>query len=83
MEAKYTTLKTIFEIVKNEANPTTYNCTPAQVILRQSQPWDRIMLQLDELEAEELITINRPNKAICITAKGVDKINAPDVLIHS
>lgn len=83
MEAKYTTLKTIYEIVKNESNPTTYKCTPAQVILRQTQAWDRIMQQLDELEADKLITIQRPGNAICITEKGVEVIKSPDVFIYS
>ncbi len=81
MEPRYATLKTIYEIVKNEANPTTYNCTPTQVILRQTQPWDSIMEQLDELEAEELITIHKPGKAICITTKGLEKIQSPELLI--
>jgi predicted transcriptional regulator len=83
MEPKYATLKTIYEIVKNESNPITYHCTPTQVILRQTQPWDSIMEQLYELEAEELITIQKPGKAICITTKGMDKIQSPELFIYS
>ena len=83
MEPRYATLKTIYELVKNESNPITYNCTPAQVILRQTQPWDNIMRQLDELESEELITIQKPGKAICITTKGIEKVQSPESLIYS
>jgi hypothetical protein len=83
MEPKYATLKTIYEIVKNEANPITYNCTPAQVILRQSQPWDNIMRQLDDLATEALITIQKPRNSICITAKGMEKSQMLDVIARA
>lgn len=73
MEPKYTTLKTIYEIVTNEANPLTYACFPNQIIIHQTQAWDIIIKQLDELAAEGLISIQQPGTTICITAKGMEK----------
>lgn len=76
MEPKYATLKTVYEIVMNEANPLTYACFPNQIIIHQTQPWDIIIKQLDELAGEELITIQQPGTTICITAKGMEKAAA-------
>ena len=76
MKPQYTTLKTIYEIVMKEANPLTYACFPNQIIIHQTQPWDIIIKQLDELAAEELITIQQPGTTICITAKGMEKAAA-------
>ena len=80
MEQRYATLKTIYEIVKNESKPTTYNCTPRQIILRQMRPWDNIMLHLEELDAEELIILQKPGMTICITEKGIEKAKSKDVI---
>ena len=73
MEPRYSTLKTIYEIVKNESNPVSYACFPNQIIIHESQPWDNILKQLYVLAEEELITIQQPGTTICITAKGIDK----------
>lgn len=83
MEPKYTTLKTIYEIVMNETNPLTYACFPNQIIIRQTQPWDIIIKQLNELAAEELITIQQPRTIICITAKGIEKAVGIDSIYHN
>ena len=74
MEPRYSTLKTIYEIVKNESNPVSYACFPNQIIIHESQPWDNILKQLYVLAEEELITIQQPGTTICITAKGIDKV---------
>lgn len=71
---KYTTLKTIYELVKDEINPLTYACFPHQVIIRQAQPWDKTLLQLEDLQLEGLVTIQQPGTTICITAKGISKV---------
>jgi hypothetical protein len=81
MESKFATLKTIYEIVMNEANPLTYACFPNQIIIHQTQPWDIIIKQLVELAAEELITIQQPGTTICITAKGIEKA-AACMIVH-
>jgi len=73
MEPKYATLKTIYEIVKNESNPATYNCSLRQIILRQMQPWDNIMQHLEDLATEGFITIQKPAAVVCITPKGIEQ----------
>jgi hypothetical protein len=73
MELQYSTLKTIYEIVKNESNPISYACFPNQIIIRQSQAWDNILQQLYALADEGLITIQQPGTTICITANGIKK----------
>ncbi len=79
MEQRYATLKTIYEIVKNESKPTTYNITTRQIILRQMRPWDNIMQHLEELASEELIILQQPGMTICITEKGIEKAKSTDV----
>lgn len=73
MEPKYTTLRTIYEIVKNETNPATYNCSLRQIILRQMQPWDNIMQHLEDLAEEGFISIQKPAAIVCITEKGIEQ----------
>lgn len=80
MELKYATLKTIYEIVKNESNPISYACFPNQIIIRQSQAWDNILLQLYALADEGLITIQQPGTTICITADGIKKATTSDII---
>jgi hypothetical protein len=83
MEPKYSTLKTIYEIVKNESNPVSYACFPNQIIIHQSQPWDSILQQLYTLAEEGLITIQQPGTTICITASGIEMAISTDIAIHS
>lgn len=78
MEMKYATLKTIYELVKDEINPLTYACFPHQVIIRQAQPWDKTLVQLEELQLEGLVTIQQPGTTICITAKGMSQVIMTD-----
>ena len=66
-------MKTVYEIAMKEANPLNYACFPNQIIIHQTQPWDIIIKQLNELAAEELITIQQPGTTVCITAKGMEK----------
>ncbi len=74
MESKYTTLQTIFNIVKNDPHPETYLCSPREIILRQFQEWNAIEQDLQLLVKEELIVIKQLDKiAICITLKGIEK----------
>lgn len=74
MDPKYSTLKTIYEIVMNETNPLTYACLPGQIIIRQNQPWDLIVRQLKELAVEKLITIQQPGTTIFVTDTGIEKV---------
>jgi hypothetical protein len=83
MEPRYSTLKTIYEIVKNETNPVSYACFPNQIIIRQSQAWDNILQQLYTLAEEGLITIQQPGTTICITAKGIEKVLSSVMTVSS
>lgn len=72
MESKHQTLQTIFELVKNDPEPTKTIVEPSQIILRQHTPWDEIVKHLDKLQAEGLIIIKPllSISAISITDKG-------------
>lgn len=83
MEIRFSTLKTIYEIVKNETNPVSYACFPNQIIIHQSQPWDSIIQQLYVLAEEGYITIQQPGTTICITQKGMEKVLSYNTPIHS
>jgi hypothetical protein len=83
MEIRFSTLKTIYEIVKNETNPVSYACFPNQIIIHQSQPWDSIIQQLYVLAEEGYITIQQPGTTICITQKGMEKVLSYNTAIHS
>lgn len=77
MNAAYQTLSTIYEIVKSDAAPTTYLCTPHELILRQTEDWNAIQKHLEALAAEQLIIIKQLDKiAICITQAGINKVKA-------
>ncbi len=74
MENEYQTLQTIFHIVKYDAHPETYLCSPREIILRQPEDWDTIQQHLQLLANEELVVLKQLDKiAVCITAKGLEK----------
>lgn len=74
MEDEYQTLQTIFHIVKYDAHPETYLCSPREIILRQSQDWDIIQQHLQLLVNQGLVAIKQLDKiAVCITHKGIEK----------
>jgi hypothetical protein len=74
MEAHYETLSTIFEIVKPDPEPTTYLCTPHEIILRHTIEWVSIQKHLEVLASEKLIVIKQLDKiAISITPSGIAK----------
>ena len=71
MENKYLTLQTIFDLVKNDANPTMGIIKPAEIITRQNFPWDEIVIHLNELQGEGLVNIKQVSTpVISITDKG-------------
>lgn len=72
MENKYKTLFEIYEMVKNDANPTSSVIHPSEIILRQYFPWDEIVKYLDELKSDNYINIlNHSPAVIFITQKGI------------
>ena len=77
MEAHYKTLQTIYNITHEDPQPTSYQCKPREIILRQFQDWSTIQHDIEQLEAEGLITTRqRDTLIISITDDGIDKINS-------
>jgi predicted transcriptional regulator len=71
MENKYLTLQTIYNLVKNDAHPTSSVLHPNEIIVRQQCPWDEIVSYLNELKAENLINILQVSPAVIhITEQG-------------
>jgi len=72
METRYATLKTVFELVKEEVSPTHYPCALNQVLVRQNEPWDVLLNHLQLLAAEELVQLRQVGTLqISITDKGI------------
>jgi len=77
MENKYLTLQTIFELVKNDTNPTLSVVRPVEIIARLAFPWDEIGNHLKELQADGLLNIKQlSTAAISITDKGIERANS-------
>ncbi|HMK03401.1 MAG TPA: hypothetical protein VK489_04390 [Ferruginibacter sp.] len=66
MENKYHTLQTIYELVKNDAHPTSSVIYPNEIIVRQNFPWDESVKHLDELRSEHLIQIIQHSPAVIL-----------------
>ena len=76
MEAHYRTLQTIYTITHQDPQPTTYQCKPREIILRQFQDWSVIQQDISQLEAEGLVTTRQKETLIItITSTGIEKIN--------
>jgi len=74
MERRYITLQTIYDLVRQDAHPTSYSLHYAEIIVRQNFPWDEIVRQLEELEKEHFIQLKRfTATVISITAKGIEQ----------
>jgi predicted transcriptional regulator len=75
MENKYLTLQTIYEIVKNDAHPTSSIVYPNEVIVRQNLPWDESVKYIDELCSEHLVEVIQHSPAVIyLTDKGIQYI---------
>jgi hypothetical protein len=59
MEPRYRTLRTIYEIVKNDPEPLNYLCRPREIILRQYEDLNIIQQHLELLKVENLIITKR------------------------
>ncbi|MBL0183017.1 MAG: hypothetical protein IPP96_12275 [Chitinophagaceae bacterium] len=66
MQSKYQTLQTIYELVKNDAHPTSSVIYPNEIIVRQNFPWDESVKHLDELRSEKLIDILHHSPALVL-----------------
>jgi len=77
MENKYITLQTIYDIVKNDAHPTSTIVFPNEVIVRQNFPWDESIKYLDELCSENMVEIIQLSPAVIyLTDKGFQYIRS-------
>ncbi len=77
MEDEYITLQTIYDIVKNDANPETYLCSAREIILRQLNGWDVIQGHLQLLAEKELVVVKHLDKiAISITHSGIERVKS-------
>ena len=77
MEQQYHTLQTIYNIVKEDAQPHTYLCNTREIIVRQLFGWDDIKTHLELLAMEQLITIRQLGSvAISITPAGLEKVKS-------
>jgi predicted transcriptional regulator len=77
MEEAYTTLKTIYDIVKNDANPETYLCSAREIILRQFIGWDVVKSHLAVLASNGLVEVKHLDRiVISITSKGIEAANS-------
>jgi predicted transcriptional regulator len=75
MAPQYQTLQTIYDIVKNDPQPTTYLCSTRDIILRQVAGWSSIEKHLELLEKEGLIVIKKLDRVVvCITSTGIEAI---------
>jgi len=84
MEAHYKTLQTIYNITVQDPQPTTYQCRPREIILRQFQDWTVIQQDLALLEEEGLVTTNQKDTLIItITPDGIQKINSENFTFQS
>jgi len=77
MDPHYQTLQTIYNIVKNDTQPTTYLCSTRDIILRQISGWSSIEKHLELLEMEKLIVVKKLDRVVvCITSAGINTIQA-------
>ncbi|MEO5594307.1 MAG: hypothetical protein ABIR15_00410 [Chitinophagaceae bacterium] len=82
MEPQYKTLQTIFNITKDDPQPTTYKCRPREIILRQFQDWSIVQQHLCQLESDGLIvTRQEETLVIFITAAGLEKIKDKNIIV--
>jgi hypothetical protein len=84
MAPEYQTLQTIYNIVKNDPQPTTYLCSTREIILRQEAGWSSIEKHLEILEKENLVVIKKLDRVVvCITFAGIEAIRAFARHLHS
>jgi hypothetical protein len=74
MENHYSTLQILAAVVKELPNPTSYFCTPRELILRCSYDWTTIYSHLLLLKEESLVEIIHADTIqFAITQLGIDR----------
>lgn len=83
MEEEYITLRTLFDIVKNDSNPETYLCSAREIILHQLTGWDIIQDHLQLLAEKELVVVKQLDKVVfSITKKGIEYIKSASRVVE-
>jgi hypothetical protein len=72
MDNRYSTLHSIYEMVKMETDPTAVILQTAEIIMRQSLPWSEVGQHLNQLKEDGFIELRQFNTAVVyLTAKGL------------
>ena len=80
MDPKYIILRIIYNLVKEDSDPTTFPCTYRDIILKRSFDIMALQEQLDQLAIEDLVKVKKLDRpVICITKKGFEQINTLEV----
>lgn len=83
MEIRYQTLQTLSSIVKDNPQPSQYQCLPRQLILLSPYDWATIYAHLLALEKEGLVKlVQADNIQFSITQAGIEKAGTKES-IHS
>jgi predicted transcriptional regulator len=78
MNNRYKTLEILYSIVQDTPSPTRYSCKPNQIILRQTLPWDSIIVHLQELANEQLVNFKQHgvDSTVTLTEEGLQYIKS-------
>ena len=80
MDPKYVILGIIYNLVKEDSDPTTFPCTYRDIILKSSFDIMALQEQLDQLAIEELVIVKKLDRpVICITKKGFEQIHELEI----
>ena len=74
----YQTLYSIYQAVKDVKHPSSYICSPSDIILRHPLPWEKILGHLKQLETEGMTKLYQYSAglAFTITDEGISKIRS-------
>jgi hypothetical protein len=73
MEPKFDTLRAIYEMISETADPTKTLLASNELILHQARPWDEVVEHLNDLNKDGYILLQQLSVAvISMTSKGMD-----------
>ena len=76
MEPKDVVLRIIYNLVKDDADPTTFPCSYRDIILKNSLGINVLQEYLDQLIIEELVIAKKLDRQVfCITEKGLERVH--------
>ena len=81
MEAKLRTLQSLYNIVKDDPDPTTYPCSFRELIIKGRSDASILHEHLEQLSAEGFTIVKKLDQlVICITPKGIQIIKELQML---